>query len=87
MERDEEDFAYPSFLLLSVTGSPAAVEIEVLFPTEVNIPEAFLKEIETLSETLDLALYQITSANKEKGAMNHCFAILDGKKVITGFHD
>ncbi|MDI6764411.1 MAG: phospholipase D-like domain-containing protein [Thermodesulfobacteriota bacterium] len=121
------------FLLSSLTGSPATAEIEALFSTEVNIQEALLKEIETLSETLDLALYEITSADlvqalvrakergvrvrvvtdskqarikssrvnllikrgisvktlggKEKGAMNHHFAILDGKKVITGSHD
>lgn len=121
------------FLLLSLTGSPATAEIEALFSTEVNIREALLKEIETLSETLDLALYEITSADlvqalarakgrgvkvrvvtdskqarikssrvnllikqgisvktlggKEKGAMNHRFAILDGKKVITGSYD
>lgn len=121
------------FLLLYLTGSPAAAEIEVLFSTEVNIREGLLKEIETLSETLDLALYEITSADlvqalvrakergvrvrvvtdskqarikssrvnllikrgisvkalggKEKGSMNHRFAILDGKKVITGSHD
>lgn len=51
------------FLLLSLTGSPATAEIEALFSTEVNIREALLKEIETLSETLDLALYEITSAD------------------------
>ncbi len=120
------------FLSLSLAGSPATAEIEALFSAEVNIREAFLKEIETLSETLDLALYEITSVDlvhalarakergvkvrvvtdskqarikssrvnllikqgvsvktlggKEKGAMNHRFAILDGKKVITGSH-
>ena len=121
------------FLSLSLAGSPAIAEIEALFSAEVNIREALLKEIETLSETLDLAFYEITSADlvqalvkakgrgvkvrvvtdskqarikssrvnllikqgisvktlggKEKGAMNHRFAILDGKKVITGSHD
>ncbi len=98
----------------------------------MNIREALLKEIETLSKTLDLAFYEITSADlvqalvkakergvkvrvvtdskqarikssrvnllikqgisvktlggKEKGAMNHRFAIFDGKKVVTGSH-
>lgn len=121
------------FLLLYLSESPAAAEIEALFSTEVNIRKALLKEIETLSETLDLALYEITSTDliqalarakergvkvrvvtdskqarikssrvnllikqgisvktlggKEKGTMNHRFAILDGKKVITGSHD
>ena len=121
------------FLLLFLNGSPATAEIEALFSAEVNIREALLKEIETLSETLDLALYEITSADlvytlvrakergvkvrvvtdskrarikssrinllikqgisvktlgeKEKGTMNHRFAILDGKKVITGSHN
>ncbi|MBM4278168.1 MAG: DUF1669 domain-containing protein [Deltaproteobacteria bacterium] len=119
------------FLLL--TGSPANADIEALFSAEVNIREALRKKIETLSETLDLALYEITSADlvraltrakdrgvkvrvitdsnrartkssrvnllikqgisvktlggKEKGAMSHRFAILEGKKVITGSHD
>ncbi|MBS3906013.1 MAG: DUF1669 domain-containing protein [Syntrophaceae bacterium] len=121
------------FILLTLAGSPANAEIEALFSTEVNIHEALLKEIETLSETLDLALYEITSADlvqalvrakargvrirvitdskqarikssrvnvlikrgisvktlggKEKGAMNHRFAILDGRRVITGSYD
>lgn len=121
------------FLLIFLAGTPAAAEIEVLFPMEVNIRDALLKEIETLSETLDLALYEITSADlvqtlvkakergvkirvvtdskqarmkssrvsflikrgisvktlggKEKGSMNHRFAILDGRKVITGSYD
>jgi phosphatidylserine/phosphatidylglycerophosphate/cardiolipin synthase-like enzyme len=121
------------FLSLSLAGSPAIAEIEALFSAEVNIREALLKEIETLSETLDLAFYEITSADlvqalvrakergvkvrvvtdpkqarikssrvnllikqgisvktlggREKGSMNHRFAILDGKKVITGSYD
>jgi phosphatidylserine/phosphatidylglycerophosphate/cardiolipin synthase-like enzyme len=117
-------------LLLPLTVTQATAEIEVLFSGEVKIREAFLKEIEDLSESLDLALYEITSPDlaqalvkakergikirvvtdskqarikssrvsalikqgisvktvggKEKGAMNHRFAILDRKKVMTG---
>lgn len=51
------------FLSLSLAGSPAIAETEALFSAEVNIREAFLKEIETLSGTLDLAFYEITSAD------------------------
>lgn len=126
-------FIFLLFLSLSLAGSPAIAEIEALFSAEANIREALLNEIEALAETLDLALYEITSIHlvqalikakergvkirvvtdskrarvktskvnllikrgisvktlgeKEKGTMNHRFAILDGKKVITGPHD
>lgn len=125
------------FILLllswSFLESPATAEIEALFSAEGEIKESLLKEMESVSETLDLALHEITSIDlaqalikvrqrgvrvrivadvrqarmktsqinflirqgipvkvlggKEKGAMNHRFAILDGKKVITGSYD
>jgi phospholipase D len=113
--------------------SPAGAEIEVLFSSEGAIKEHVLKEIESTTSTLDLAVPEITSSDmaqaflkakergvkvriiadsrqakmksskitylihrgilvkvlggKEKGLMNHRFAILDGKKVITGSYD
>ncbi|MBM4306912.1 MAG: DUF1669 domain-containing protein [Deltaproteobacteria bacterium] len=51
------------FLLLPLTLSQAAAETEVLFSGEANIREALLKEIENLAHSLDLALYEITSAD------------------------
>ncbi|MDI7259266.1 MAG: phospholipase D-like domain-containing protein [Thermodesulfobacteriota bacterium] len=121
------------FLSWPFLESPATAEIEALFSAEGDIKESLLKEMESVSETFDLALHEITSIDlaqvlikvkqrgvrvrivadarqakmktskinflirqgipvkvlggKEKGAMNHRFAILDGKKVITGSYD
>ena len=125
------------FLLLFLIGalqeSPAIAEIETLFSPEVSIKESILKEMESTTSTLDLAIREITSLDmaqalvkakqrgvkvrviadskqanmktskityliqqgipvkvlggKEKGVMNHRFAILDGKRVLTGSFD
>jgi phosphatidylserine/phosphatidylglycerophosphate/cardiolipin synthase-like enzyme len=121
------------FLSFTLSGSPATAEMEAFFSAEANIRETLLSQIESLAETLDLALHEITSIDlaqalikakgrgvkirvvtdskrarvktsrvnllikqgisvktlgeKEKGTMNHRFAILDGKKIITGSHD
>src|SRR4030042_4997171 len=75
------------FLSLSLAGSPAIAEIEAFFSAEVNIREALLKEIETLSETLDLALYEITSADlvqalvKAKGRGVRVRVVTDSKQA------
>ena len=125
------------FLLLFLIGalqeSPAIAEIETLFSPEVSIKESILKEMESTTSVLDLAIHEITSLDmaqalvkakqrgvrvrviadskqanirtskityliqqgilvkvlggKEKGVMNHRFAILDGKRVLTGSFD
>jgi len=113
--------------------SPAGAEIEVLFSPEGVIKGHVLKEVESTTSTVDLAVHEITSSEmaqaflkarerrvkvriiadsrqskmrpskisylihqgisvkvlggKKKGLMNHRFAILDGKKVITGSWD
>jgi phosphatidylserine/phosphatidylglycerophosphate/cardiolipin synthase-like enzyme len=121
-------FAWWVFLV-----SPAGAEVEVLFSPERAIKEHVLKEVESTTSTLDLAIHEITSSDmaqaflkakgrgvkvrmiadskqakmksskitylihqgilvkvlggKGEGLMNHRFAILDGKKVITGSYD
>ena len=121
-------FAWWVFLV-----SPAGAEIEVLFSPEGAIKEHVIKEVESTTSTLDLAVHEITSSEmaqaflkakgrgvkvriiadsrqakmksskitylihqgilvkvlggKGKELMNHRFAILDGKKVITGSYD
>ena len=125
------------FLLLFLIGalqeSPAIAEIETLFSPEVSIKESILKEMESTTSVLDLAIHEITSLDmaqalvkakqrgvkvrviadskqanmktskityliqqgilvkvlggKEKEVMNHRFAILDGKRVLTGSFD
>ncbi|PIV20816.1 MAG: hypothetical protein COZ69_02545 [Deltaproteobacteria bacterium CG_4_8_14_3_um_filter_45_9] len=118
------------FFLWALQESPAIAEIETLFSPEVSIKENILKEMESTSSTLDLAIHEITSLDmaqalvkakqrgvkvrivadskqakiktsqinylirqgipvkvlggKEKGVMNHRFAIFDGKRVLTG---
>ena len=118
------------FFLWTLQESPAIAEIETLFSPEVSIKENILKEMESTSSTLDLAIHEITSLDmaqalvkakqrgvkvrivadskqakiktsqinylirqgipvkvlggKEKGVMNHRFAIFDGKRVLTG---
>ena len=125
------------FLLLFLIGalqeSPAIAEIETLFSPEVSIKKSILKEMESTTSVLDLAIHEITSLDmaqalakakqrgvrvrviadskqanirtskityliqqgilvkvlggKEKEVMNHRFAILDGKRVLTGSFD
>ena len=121
------------FVLLALIDSPVLAEVEVLFSPEGTIKGRLLKEVESTTSTLELAIYDITSfdtvqallkakqrgvkvriiadskqakmkssqitylihqgipvkvlGGKEKGSMNHRFAILDGLKVITGSYD
>jgi len=121
------------FLIWALQESPAIAETETLFSPGVSIKESILKEMESTTSTLDLAIREITSLDmaqalvkakqrgvkvrviadskqanmktskityliqqgipvkvlggKEKGVMNHRFAILDGKRVLTGSFD
>jgi phosphatidylserine/phosphatidylglycerophosphate/cardiolipin synthase-like enzyme len=121
------------FLIWALQESPAIAETEALFSPGVSIKESILKEMESTTSTLDLAIREITSLDmaqalvkakqrgvkvrviadskqanmktskityliqqgipvkvlggKEKGVMNHRFAILDGKRVLTGSFD
>ena len=111
-------------------SSPVPAESEALFSPEGGIKEALLRELESATQTLDIAVFEITSPDlaealtkakqrgvrvrvitdsrqakssnskvtylignrlsvkvlggREKGAMNHRFILLDGKKVMTG---
>lgn len=120
-----------AFLLLGVLqNAPLRVEAEAVFSPGESIKGGILKEIESTTSTLDLAIHEISSSDlasalikarqqgvkvrvitdakqskikssritslihqgipvkvlggKERGAMNHRFAIFDGKKVLTG---
>jgi phosphatidylserine/phosphatidylglycerophosphate/cardiolipin synthase-like enzyme len=121
------------FFIWAFQESPAIAETETIFSPEGSIKESILKEMESTSSTLDLAVREITSLDmaqtlvkakqrgvkvrviadskqanirtskityliqqgilvkvlggKEKGVMNHRFAILDGKRVLTGSFD
>jgi phosphatidylserine/phosphatidylglycerophosphate/cardiolipin synthase-like enzyme len=124
------------FLLLSLflfQASFASGETEAIFSQERSIKEVLLKEVESTTSTIDLAVREITSPEmsqallkakergvklrviadskqakmkssqittlihqgipvkvlrgKDDGVMNHRFAILDGKKVVTGSFD
>mgnify|MGYP001182196699 FL=1 len=121
------------FLIWAFQESPAIAEIETLFSPGENLEEGILKEMESTTSALDLAIHEITSLDmaqalvkakqrgvkvrviadskqanmktskityliqqgipvkvlggKEKGVMNHRFAILDGKRVLTGSFD
>lgn len=121
------------FLIWAFQESPAIAEIETLFSPGENLKEGILKEMESTTSALDLAIHEITSLDmaqalvkakqrgvkvrviadskqanmktskityliqqgipvkvlggKEKGVMNHRFAILDGKRVLTGSFD
>jgi phosphatidylserine/phosphatidylglycerophosphate/cardiolipin synthase-like enzyme len=121
------------FLLWTLLESPAIAETEALFSPRENIKENILKELESATLTLDVAIHEITSLDmaqalvktkqrgvkvrviadskqanirtskityliqqgilvkvlgqKERGMMNHRFAILDGKRVLTGSFD
>lgn len=113
--------------------SLAIAENEALFSPEESIKESLLKEMGSVTSTLELAIHEITSLDlaqallkakkrgvkvriiadskqakvkssqitylirqgivvkvvggKEKGMMNHRFAIFDGKRVVTGSFD
>ena len=121
------------FVLWAFLDSPVLAEVEVLFSPEGTIKGRLLKEVESTTSTLELAIHDITSfdmvqallkakqrgvkvrviadskqanmktskityliqqgipvkvfGGKEKGVMNHRFAILDGKRVLTGSFD
>jgi len=118
------------FFVWVLLDSPALADVEVLFSPERSIKKRLLKEVESTTSTLELAVHDITSfdmaqallkakqrgvkvriiadskqakmrssqitylihqgipvkvlGGKEKGVMNHRFAIFDGKRVITG---
>jgi phosphatidylserine/phosphatidylglycerophosphate/cardiolipin synthase-like enzyme len=121
------------FLFLVLQESPAIAETEAIFSPEGSIQENILKEIESATSTLDLAIHEITSLDmaqalvkakqrsvkvrivsdskqaklrnsqinylihqgipvkvlggKEKGVMNHRFAVFDGKRALIGTFD
>ena len=121
------------FSLWILQESLAIAEIETIFSPEGSIKESLLKEVDSTTSTLELAIHEITSfdlaqaivkakqrgvkvrimadskqakakssritflikqgipvkvlGGKEKGVMNHRFAILDGKKILTGSFD
>jgi phosphatidylserine/phosphatidylglycerophosphate/cardiolipin synthase-like enzyme len=123
---------FPFFIWILLYSS-ALAEVETLFSPERSIKERLLKEVESTTSTLELAIHDITSfdmaqallkakqrgvkvriiadskqvkmksskitylinqgipvkvlGGKEKGLMNHRFAILDGQRVITGSYD
>jgi len=118
------------FSILIFLESSAMAEIEAIFSPKGGIKKGILKEVESTTSTLDLAIHEITSfdmaqalskakqrgvkvriiadskqaktqssqitylihqgipvkvlGGKEKGMMNHRFAVLDGKRVMTG---
>ena len=49
------------FFILAPQESPAVAEIEALFSPGENIKEGVLKEMESTTSTLDLAVHEITS--------------------------
>jgi len=121
------------FLILVLQGSPAIAETEAFFSPEEVIKESILKELDSATSTIDLAIHEITSLDmaqalvkakqrsvkvrivadskqaklrnsqinylihqgipvkvlggKEKGVMNHRFAVFDGKRVLIGTFD
>jgi phosphatidylserine/phosphatidylglycerophosphate/cardiolipin synthase-like enzyme len=121
------------FFIWVLIESPAIAEIETVFSPEENIKESVLREMESATSTLDLAIREITSLDiaqalvkakqrgvkvrviadskqanmrsskitylirqgvlvkvlggKEKGVMNHRFAVLDGERVLVGSFD
>ncbi len=121
------------FLMWVLQESPAIGEMETIFSPGGSIKEIILKELESTTSTVDLAIREITSlemvqalakakqrgvkvrviadskqanirtskithliqqgilvkvlGGKEKGVMNHRFAILDGDRVLTGSFD
>jgi phosphatidylserine/phosphatidylglycerophosphate/cardiolipin synthase-like enzyme len=133
MERMKKGLLFLLLLLWALQESPAIGEVETIFSPEGRIKEIVLKELESATSTLDLAIHEITSlemaqalakarqrgvkvrviadskqanirsskityliqqgilvkvlGGKEKGMMNHRFAILDGDRVLTGSFD
>ena len=121
------------FLMWVLQESPTIAEMETIFSPGESIKEIILKELESTTSTVDLAIREITSleivqalakakqrgvkvrviadskqanirtskityliqqgipvkvlGGKEKGVMNHRFAILDGQRVLTGSFD
>ena len=121
------------FLILVLQGSPVIAETEAFFSPEEVIKESILKELDSATSTIDLAIHEITSLDmaqalvkakqrsvkvrivadskqaklrnsqinylihqgipvkvlggKEKGVMNHRFAVFDGKRVLIGTFD
>ena len=49
------------FLIWTLHVSPAVAEIETLFSPGVSIKEGILKEMESTTSTLDLAIHEMTS--------------------------
>jgi len=49
------------FLIWALQSSPAIAEIETLFSPGVSIKESILKEMESTTSTLDLAIHEVTS--------------------------
>jgi len=129
-------YSLPCFVFLSLCVlqvSPALAETEAIFSPERSIKESLLKEVESTTSTIDLAVREITFPEmaqallkakergvkvrviadskqakmkssqittlihqgipvkvlrgKDYGVMNHRFAILDSKKVVTGSFD
>ncbi len=119
---------------LWILQEPLAIaESETIFSPEGSIKESLLKEVDSTTSTLELAIHETTSfdlaqaivkakqrgvkvriiadskqakakssritflikqgipvkvlGGKEKGVMNHRFAVFDGKKVLTGSFD
>jgi mitochondrial cardiolipin hydrolase len=121
------------FLFLVLQESSAIAETETIFSPEEAIKESILKELDSATSTIDLAIHEITSLDmaqalvkakqrsvkvrivadskqaklrnsqinylihqgipvkvlggKEKGVMNHRFAVFDGKRVLIGTFD
>jgi phosphatidylserine/phosphatidylglycerophosphate/cardiolipin synthase-like enzyme len=57
------------FLLGFFQSSPAFTQIETLFSVEGNLKENLLKEIESATSTLDLAIHEITSLEMAQALM------------------
>jgi hypothetical protein len=55
------EFFFLLFLVWILPSSPAIAETEALFSTGGSIKEKLLKEMESTTSTLDLAIHEITS--------------------------
>ena len=133
MERVKKGDFHLLFFIWILQESSAIAEMETIFSPGGSIKETLLKEMESTTSTLDLAIHEMTSLDmaqalvkakqrgvkvriiadskqakmktskityliqqgilvkvlggKEKGVMNHRFAIFDGKKFLTGSFD